>query len=191
MKWNSLCTKLQLPPEPLTRGLPPPDPRSLCPLSSTEFVEPPPNKIPEYATVVRIRYNRLPAWWPRNRSSMSGRSGRLSRIQNVMTGSGAHPASCSRNRGVTDLSVEVKNEWSSTSAPPYAFMFCTGLPRSENPKYHIRTYAWCAWGWRRSCTVQSSVLNSGAEQQARWLCVRMGICGKKNVENKVMELGVP
>ena len=24
-------TKLQLPPEPLTRGLPPPDPRSLCP----------------------------------------------------------------------------------------------------------------------------------------------------------------
>ena len=36
------CTKLQLPPEPLTRGLPPPDPRSLCPLSSTEFVEPPP-----------------------------------------------------------------------------------------------------------------------------------------------------
>jgi len=38
------CTKLQLPPEPLTRGLTPPDPRSLCPLSSTEFVEnkPPP-----------------------------------------------------------------------------------------------------------------------------------------------------
>ena len=34
------CTKLQPPPEPLTRGLPPPDPRSLCPLSSTEFVEP-------------------------------------------------------------------------------------------------------------------------------------------------------
>jgi len=25
------CTKLQLPPEPLTRGLPPPDPGSLCP----------------------------------------------------------------------------------------------------------------------------------------------------------------
>ena len=45
------CTKLQLPREPLTRGLPPPDPRSLCPLSSTEFVEPPPpNKIPGYAT---------------------------------------------------------------------------------------------------------------------------------------------
>ena len=35
------CTKLQLPPEPLTSGLPPPDSRSLCPLSSTEFVEPP------------------------------------------------------------------------------------------------------------------------------------------------------
>ena len=30
-----------MPPEPLTRGLPPPDPRSLCPLSSTEFVETP------------------------------------------------------------------------------------------------------------------------------------------------------
>ena len=27
-----------------------PDPRSLSPLSSTEFVEPPPNKIPGYAT---------------------------------------------------------------------------------------------------------------------------------------------
>jgi hypothetical protein len=44
------CTKLQLPPEHLTRGLPPPDPRSLCPLYSTEFVEPLPNKIPGYAT---------------------------------------------------------------------------------------------------------------------------------------------
>jgi hypothetical protein len=36
----------------MTRGLPPPDPRSLCPLSSTEFVEPPPKKIPGYATAV-------------------------------------------------------------------------------------------------------------------------------------------
>ena len=33
------------------RGLPLPDPRSLCPLSSTEFVEPPPpKKITGYAT---------------------------------------------------------------------------------------------------------------------------------------------
>jgi len=32
-------------------GLQPPDPHSLCPLSSTEFIEiPPPNKIPWYAT---------------------------------------------------------------------------------------------------------------------------------------------
>ena len=38
-------------------GLPPPDPRSLCPLSSTEFVEPPtPDKILGYAT----------AWLPRH-----------------------------------------------------------------------------------------------------------------------------
>jgi hypothetical protein len=37
-------TKLQLRPEPLTRGLTPPDPRSLCPLSLTEFVEPRPPK---------------------------------------------------------------------------------------------------------------------------------------------------
>jgi len=43
MKWNFLY-KLQLPPEPLTKGLPPPDPRPFCPLSSTEFVEPPPEK---------------------------------------------------------------------------------------------------------------------------------------------------
>jgi len=33
-----------MPPEPLTRGLPPSDPRSLRALSSTEFVEPPPRK---------------------------------------------------------------------------------------------------------------------------------------------------
>jgi len=33
-----------MPPELLIRGLPPPDPRSLCPLSSTEFVEPPRTK---------------------------------------------------------------------------------------------------------------------------------------------------
>jgi len=26
----------------MTRGLPPPDPRSVCPMSSIEFVEPPP-----------------------------------------------------------------------------------------------------------------------------------------------------
>jgi len=45
------CTKLQLPPEPMSRGLAPPDPLSLGPLSSTEFVEPPPrNKIPAYVT---------------------------------------------------------------------------------------------------------------------------------------------
>jgi len=36
---------------PWLEGLPPPDPRSLCPLSSSEFVEPlPSNKIPGYAT---------------------------------------------------------------------------------------------------------------------------------------------
>ena len=39
----------------LTRGLLPPDPHSLRPLSSTEFVETPPlpNKIPGYATAAR------------------------------------------------------------------------------------------------------------------------------------------
>ena len=40
--------KLQLPPEPLTRGLPPPDPRYLCP--QLNLLTPPPNKIPGYAT---------------------------------------------------------------------------------------------------------------------------------------------
>ena len=51
MKWN-FFTKLQLPPEPLTKELPPTDPRSFCSLSSTEFVDPPlpPNKIPGYTT---------------------------------------------------------------------------------------------------------------------------------------------
>ena len=44
------CTKLQLPPEPLTRGPPPPDPRSVCP--QLNLLNPLPNKIPGYATVV-------------------------------------------------------------------------------------------------------------------------------------------
>ena len=40
--WNEIpCTKLQLPPELVTNDYSPPNPRSLCPLSSTEFVEPP------------------------------------------------------------------------------------------------------------------------------------------------------
>jgi hypothetical protein len=49
-----LLPNYRLPPEPLTRGLPPPDPRSVCPMSSTEFVETPPplNKMPGYATVL-------------------------------------------------------------------------------------------------------------------------------------------
>jgi hypothetical protein len=36
--------------EPQTRGLPPPDPRFLCPLFSTEFVEPARKKNPGCAT---------------------------------------------------------------------------------------------------------------------------------------------
>ena len=70
MKWNFLY-KLQLPPEPLTRGLPPPDPRSLCPLSSTEFVEPPPPP-PEQNSWVHHCWTRLNGkksrkWWQRGR----------------------------------------------------------------------------------------------------------------------------
>jgi len=36
----------------LTRGLPSPSPHFLCPLSSTEFFDPTPEKIPGYATAV-------------------------------------------------------------------------------------------------------------------------------------------
>ena len=36
------CTKLQLPTEPLTKGLPPPDPRSLCPQVNLLTPFPPP-----------------------------------------------------------------------------------------------------------------------------------------------------
>jgi hypothetical protein len=60
---NSLKYKLQLPPEPRTRGLPPPDLHSLGPRSSTEFVDPPPppNKIPGYATdVFGVQYTVCP-----------------------------------------------------------------------------------------------------------------------------------
>ena len=39
--WNEIsCTKLQLPPEPLTRGLPPPDPHFFCP--QLNLLNPPP-----------------------------------------------------------------------------------------------------------------------------------------------------
>jgi hypothetical protein len=44
-------TKLQLSPEPLTRGPLPPDPRSLCP--QLNLLNPPPNKIPGYATATK------------------------------------------------------------------------------------------------------------------------------------------
>jgi hypothetical protein len=39
--WQSR-TGFQIEGNPLTRGLPPPDPRSVCPLSSTKFFEPSP-----------------------------------------------------------------------------------------------------------------------------------------------------
>jgi len=49
--WNELsCTKLQLHPEPLTRGLRPPDPRSLSLLNWICWTQPPRNKLPGYAT---------------------------------------------------------------------------------------------------------------------------------------------
>ena len=43
---------------PWLGGYRPPDTRSLCPLSSTEFVEPHPNKIPGYATACAQPYSR-------------------------------------------------------------------------------------------------------------------------------------
>jgi len=78
--WNEISsTKLQLPPEPLTRGLPPPDPHSPCPLSSTEFVEPPPGEqnswvrhwLPWYKHVfkqhlhvfIKLNYNKVGHAW--------------------------------------------------------------------------------------------------------------------------------
>ena len=52
----------------------PPDPCSLCPLSSTEFVEPPPNKIPGYATALSHSLPPLHVPFP----FMSGTFSRLS-----------------------------------------------------------------------------------------------------------------
>jgi hypothetical protein len=46
-------------------GLLHPDPRSVCPLSSAEFVEPPPKKNPEYATVSRVTVNCATGLCPR------------------------------------------------------------------------------------------------------------------------------
>ena len=49
-------TKLQLPPEPLTKGLPAPDPRSLCPLSSTVFGDPHPPRTKFLGTPLVVIY---------------------------------------------------------------------------------------------------------------------------------------
>jgi hypothetical protein len=57
--WNEIsCTKLQLPPEPLTRGPLPPDPRSLRPQMNL-LNPPPPNKIHGYATARNSPYYHL------------------------------------------------------------------------------------------------------------------------------------
>ena len=55
MKWNFLyqITAASRTPD---WGLPPPDPRSLCPLSSTEFVEPPPEQN-SWACHWRLQYS--------------------------------------------------------------------------------------------------------------------------------------
>ena len=58
MEWNS-CTKLQLPPEPLTRGLPPPDTRSLCP--QLNLLNPP----LEQNSWVRNCLHTFLTWWKR------------------------------------------------------------------------------------------------------------------------------
>ena len=50
------CTKLQPPPESLTRGLPSPDPLSLCPLFSTEYVEPPSHRTKFLGTPLLLSY---------------------------------------------------------------------------------------------------------------------------------------
>ena len=69
-------TKLQLPLEPLTTELPTPDPRSLYPLSSTEFVEPPPNKIPGYATARTDLKFDGENFFPRRQSEVTAQSSR-------------------------------------------------------------------------------------------------------------------
>ena len=62
MKWNSF-TKLQLPPEPLTRGLRPQIPviSVLCPQLNL-LKPPPPNKIPGYATAGTFLPNSVWRW---------------------------------------------------------------------------------------------------------------------------------
>jgi hypothetical protein len=59
----------------------------------------------------------------------------ISRLSNVQTGSGVHPSSYSIVAGQrpevevshpSASSAEIKNEWSYTSSPPYAFIMRTG-----------------------------------------------------------------
>ena len=78
MKWSFLyqITAASRTPD---KGLPPPDPRSLCPLSSTELNSPPlpPNKLPGYATAYVHKYIKClililltwRIWWAPNNAS--------------------------------------------------------------------------------------------------------------------------
>ena len=66
MKWNFLH---QITAASRTKWLPPPDPRPLCPLYSTEFVEPPPKKIPAWIT--QFTKDTVP---PRNPTSSTSRT---------------------------------------------------------------------------------------------------------------------
>ena len=56
-------TKLQLPPETLTRGLPPPDPRSLCP--QLNLLKPPPQQNPWVRHWIHVGYNEIANYVPR------------------------------------------------------------------------------------------------------------------------------
>jgi hypothetical protein len=46
--------------EPLSRGLPPPDSHSICPLSPTEFVDPPPQKKKKYLGMPLMGIGKVP-----------------------------------------------------------------------------------------------------------------------------------
>ena len=49
-------------PEPMTRGIPPPDPHFLSPLSSTEYVNPPPKKYMVTPLIQTIQVGWLALW---------------------------------------------------------------------------------------------------------------------------------
>ena len=113
------------------RGLPPPDPRSLCPQSSTEFVEPLPKKNPGYATDPdHPTLSDLISWKIFGEKSRSSSSSLCNSLRNTVFSSFLHIISSfpfTRRRYLIWIMVNKYFHLQST----FESSFCLSLPKSS------------------------------------------------------------